>query len=187
MEAKTMKPEEFSLELTRRTIEANRDFIKCGELRTFLDENAELLDGSVHTLGYGIARSIVNSIAGLDQREDLKGYGSAEVVHREYKNVLAQFIGEDTSSVIKLLAQRAAVCWLRVQQAEQECTMVHSRPSIPIHHLEAMDKQLTQAQNRFLRACDALSKMRAMLLATEALKEKTQKPGKPQLALVSGQ
>ena len=182
-----MKPEEFSKELTKRTIEANRDFIKCGELRLFLDDNAELLDGSVHTLGYTIARSIVNSIAGLDQREDLKGYGSAEIVHREYNNVLSQFIGEDTNPVIKLLAQRAAICWLRVQQAEQECTMVHSRPSIPIHQLEAMDKQLTMAQNRFLRACDALAKMRAMLLATEALKERVGKPAKRQLALVSGQ
>jgi hypothetical protein len=188
MEAKThMNLNEFSLELTTRTMEANRDFIKCSELRAFLDENAELLQQSSHTLGYSIARSIVNSIAGLDRREDLSGYGSAEVIHREYKNVLADFIGEDTSPVIKLLAQRAAVCWLRVQQAEQECTAVHSHSSIPIHQLDAVDRQLTRAQGRFLRACDALARMRAMLLATEALREKVGKPARPKLALASNQ
>lgn len=183
-----MNPDEFSTQLIKLTIEANREFIKCRELKAFLDENAELLEGSIHTLGYEIARSLVNSIAGLDQREDLKGYGSAEIVHRDYKNVLAHFIGEDTSPVIKLLAERAAICWLRLQQAERECTMVHSRSSIPIHQLEAVDKQLTMAQNRFLRACDALAKMRAMLLATDILKERAGKPErteKPKLALAS--
>jgi hypothetical protein len=190
MEAQTemkMQPKEFSLELITLTREANNDFIQCKKLRNFLDENAELLDESNHTLSYGIARSIVNSIAGMSLKDDLKGWGSAEIVHRDYKNVLAHFTGDDTSPVIKILATRAAVCWLRVQQAEKECTSVHDKSSIIIDHMHAMNRQLTMAQNRFLRACEALARMRAMLLATEALKEKVGKREKPRLALASGQ
>lgn len=182
-----MEPDEFSLKLTSLTIEANKEFIKCSDLRAFLDEHADLLEKTHHTLAYGIARSIVNNIAGLQFRDDLKGYGSAEIVHREYKNLLANLTGDDENPVIKLLAQRAAICWLHVQQAERFHARIHDQSSIRHQDMELADKHLTMAQNRFLRACDALTRTRAMILATEAMQEKIGKRPKPQLALVSEQ
>ena len=182
-----MEIEEFSLELTRLTADANREFFKCKDLQAFLDEHAELLDKSYHTLAYATARSLANNVSGLHLKDDLRGYGSAAVVYREYQNVLAGLTGDDESPVIRLLAQRAALCWLHVQQAEQFHTMIHDRQSLRHDDVQLADRQLTAAQNRFLKACDALAKMRAMTLATEAMKEKLGKSGRPQLALVSGQ
>jgi len=158
--------EEFSTRLTSLTMEANRDFIKCKDLGAFLDENAELLEQTHQTLTYGIARSIINNMLGLQLREDLKGYGSAEVMHREYKNVLAGLLGDDSKPVIKLLAERAAVCWLRLQAAERYYNRIHEQTSIPIQTLEWANKQLTMGQNRFVQACDALARMRLLREAT---------------------
>lgn len=174
----------FSLTLIRLTIEANNDLMKCDALQSYLDENAHLLERSHHSLAHAISRSICNNMGGAGKRHDLKGLGSPMIVHREYKNVLAGFIGEDEPSMmIRLLAQRAAVCWLRVQEAEMDHTSLHEKSSMPYRELEWAEKQLTMAQNRFLRACDALAKMRAMEAMTEAIKEKQGNRAKPRLAL----
>src|SRR5437016_12599324 len=117
MEAQTMNPtpekesdiEAFSGKLLTLTMEANRELIKCNDLRDYLDANAELLEKTHHTIAYAIARSLVNQVAGLKLREDLRGYGSAEVVHREYKNVLAGLLEDDSNTMIRLLAERAAL------------------------------------------------------------------------------
>lgn len=189
MEAQAMKGTDlnsFSLELVRLTCAANKDFIKCKELQAYLDENAELLEKSHHTLVYGLARSLVNHIAGLDHKDDLTGYGSAEIVHREYKNVLAGLLDGDSNVMIRLLAERAALCWLHVQAAETEHRSVNGRGSVSYRDLEWAEKQLTMAHNRFLRACAALNKARAMIAATEMMNERRGRPAKPQLKLAAG-
>jgi hypothetical protein len=187
MEAQTLMESDiktFSLNLIRLTIEANNDLMKCDALQAYLDENAHLLERTHHSLAHGISRSICNNMGGAGKRHDLKGLGSPIIVHREYKNVLAGFIGEDEPSMmIRLLAQRAALCWLRVQEAEMDHTSLHEKTSMPYRELEWAEKQLTMAQNRFLRACDALAKMRAMEAMTEAIKEKQGNRAKPRLAL----
>lgn len=176
----------FSVELMRLTTEANNDFLKCDALRAYLDENAELLDQSAHTLAYAIARNVINGMGGIwkpGHLEKLKGLGTPEILHREYKNVLAGLMGDDPTQMVKLLAHRAALCWLRVQEAEKDHTDLHERTSAPFRELEWTEKQLTMAQNRFLKACDALAKMRAMEAMTEAIKEKQGSRAKPRLAL----
>ncbi|MFP5260810.1 MAG: hypothetical protein ACLGJB_02755 [Blastocatellia bacterium] len=174
----------FSRTLIGLTIEANNDLMKCDALQAYLDENAHLLERTHHSLEHGISRSICNNMGGAGKRDDLKGLGSPMIVHREYKNVLAGFIGEDEPSMmIRLLAQRAAVCWLRVQEAEMDHTRLHERTSMPYREMEWAEKQLTMSQNRFLKACDALAKMRAMEAMTEAIKEKQGSRAKPRLAL----
>jgi hypothetical protein len=188
MEAQAMKETDvdtFSLTLTRLTCEANKDFIMCKELQAYLDENADLLEKTSHTLVYAIARTLVNQVAGVNWREDLRGYGSAEVVHREYKNILAGLLGDDSNMMIRLLAERAALCWLHVQAAEKHHNELNGRASIQYRHLEFAEKRLTAAQNRFLRACTALAKARAMITATEIMRER--QPAKPRLALVARQ
>jgi hypothetical protein len=122
MEAQKMNPtpeketdiEAFSLKLTTLTIAANREFMKCNELRDYLDANAELLEKTSNTRAHVVAQSLCNLIAGAGLTEGLRGFGSAAIIYREYKNVLAGLLEGDSSFMIRLLAERAAVCWLHV-------------------------------------------------------------------------
>ena len=176
----------FSVELMRLTTEANNDFLKLDALHAYLDDNAELLDQSAHTLAYGIARNVINCMGGIwkpGRLEKLKGFGTPEILHREYKNILAGLMGDDPTPMVKLLAHRAALCWLRLQEAESDNTRLHQKSSIPFRELEWAEKQMTMTQNRFLKACDALARMRAMEAMTEAIKEKQGNRAKPRLAL----
>src|SRR5262245_38821599 len=103
MEAQAMNPEKetdieaFSLKLSKLTGEANREFIKCNELQNYLDANAELLEKTYYTRAHAVARSLCNLIAGAGLTESLHGFGSAEIIHREYKNVLAGLLEGDSN------------------------------------------------------------------------------------------
>lgn len=179
--------ESFRKKLWDLLTEANRDLIKCNELRDYLDENAELLQQTCHTVAYKIERELVNRVAGMNDGLELKGWGRGEMIHREYKNVLAGLLEDDSNFMIRLLAERAALCWLHIQAAESDRNQLRYCTGVQHYHIERAEKQITMAQNRFLRACAALTKARAMILATEAMQEKIGKRPKPQLALVSGQ
>jgi hypothetical protein len=189
MEAQAMKEPDadaFGLKLIKLASEANREFIKIKDLQAFLDENAEWLDKTCHTMTYNVTRSLVNHIAGLDHKDDLTGYGSAEILHRDYKNILAGLLDGDSNFMIRLLAERAALCWLHVQSAEYDRKRLNHCTGVQHYHIERAEKQITIAQNRFLRACAALTKARVMIVATELMEERKGKPT-PRLALVAGQ
>lgn len=179
----------FSSELMRLTAAANRDFMKLGELKAYLDANADLLNETSHTLAYGLARSLVNTISGLDAHDALKGFGSAEIVHREYKNVLEWLIEGESNTIIRLLAERAAMCWLHAQAAESHHALMRLSEARHQHdarlRMALAERRLTAAHNRFLRACAALTKMRAMIAATELMNERRGGQAKPRLALVA--
>ena len=49
--------EAFSSKLLTLTMEANRELIKCNDLRDYLDANAELLEKTYHTRAYAVART----------------------------------------------------------------------------------------------------------------------------------
>lgn len=178
--------EAFSSKLMKLTGEANREFIKIRDLDAFLDENAEWLEHTCHTTAHDASRALVNHMAGLDHKSDLTGYGSAEIIHREYKNVLARLLEDDSNFMIRLLAQRAALCWLHLQSAEHDRNRLYHCTNVQEHHIEHTEKQITAAQNRFLRACAALAKTRVMIAATEMMNERRGKPTKTRLALVAG-
>jgi hypothetical protein len=51
------------------------------------------------------------------------------------------------------------MCFLRAYLAEMRMTV---EKNIPLNQYEYLDRELTRAHNRFLRAVDALAKVRAM-------------------------
>lgn len=183
---KEVSAEAFSSKLMKLTAEANKEFVKVNEVSAFLDENAEWLEHTCHTMVHGFARGLVNHIAGITDDFDLKGYGSAEIVHREYKNVLAGLLEDDSNFMIRLLAQRAALCWLHLQSAEYDRHRLNRCTGVRDYHIDHAEKQITMAQGRFLRACAALNKARAMVAAIEVINERRDRSAKPRLALVAG-
>jgi hypothetical protein len=189
VEAQTMKEvsaEAFSSKLMKLTAEANKEFMKVGDVEAYLDENAEWLDKTMHTMIHGFARGLVNHIAGIQEVYDLKGFSSAAIIHQEYKNVLAGLLEDDSNFMIRLLAQRAALCWLHLQSAEYDRHRLNRCTGVRDYHINHAEKRITMAQGRFLRACAALNKARAMVAAIEVINERRGKTAKPRLALVAG-
>lgn len=69
--------------------------------------------------------------------------------------------GENPSEVESLLAQHAALCWLRLAEVE----LLHTAKLAPSHTLTLgayYDKRLSMAQRRFTRACETLERVRMM-------------------------
>jgi hypothetical protein len=72
-----------------------------------------------------------------------------------------ELAGENPSKVESLLAQHAALCWLRLAEVE----VMYSAKLGDSHTLTLgayYDKRLTMAQRRFTRACETLERVRMM-------------------------
>jgi hypothetical protein len=71
------------------------------------------------------------------------------------------FAGENPSYAESMLAQHAALCWLRLAEAEILHTSKLSAPhalSVGVYY----EKRLTMAQRRFTKACETLERVRMM-------------------------
>lgn len=103
-----------------------------------------------------------NNFAGLSP-------GAREAWRARLDAVRGDLKGEGASTAESLLAQHAALCWLRLAEAEIEFsahTSVQHTLTVGIYY----EKRLTLAQRRFTRAVEALARTRALLARAEAAK-----------------
>jgi hypothetical protein len=130
---------------------ANIDPKTLPALQQFMDEHDEIFD-STNLLLTTARNSLINKVAG-------SGEGSRALYMRETDALIDKLTRPDDSPLLQLLIDRVVMCFLRACLAEMRMTVAKN---IPLSQYEYLDRELTRAHNRFLRAVDALAKVRAM-------------------------
>jgi hypothetical protein len=85
-----------------------------------------------------------------------------EAVARKLKQVLADLTGPDPTPGERLLAERAAVCWLATWEADLACQNLN--PSTGAKVAGFIERRHDRAQRRFLAAVKALAVFRRLAL-----------------------
>lgn len=100
----------------------------------------------------GKPSSLEFACAGIDDRKKNLGYGEAGELER-------------------MLIDRMVMCWLRLLLAESHCLEI-GRKITDLKNCEFVERTLTRANSRFVKAVDALDRYRLMTQATRYAKAK---------------
>jgi hypothetical protein len=87
---------------------------------------------------------------------------------RELDELKKNLTQPDDSPLAQLLIDRLCTCFFRTCLAE----LLMSSSEVSYKQSECLDRELTRAHNRFLRACDALARFRLMDQGTRVIKAK---------------
>ena len=153
---------------------------EINELRQFLDDNPDI---------WKRFTSYSGAVKVALQRKVSGEHGYREILDREYIERRNSLGWAEASRLERLLIERIMLFWLRLLWVENY-NASFMRPEVSMRESEYADRLLGRAHGRYVKACESLAKMRAMLLATDVLREKVSKPEgaeKPKLALASGQ
>jgi len=69
-----------------------------------------------------------------------------------------------SSAAEKVLAERAALCWLHVEILESEVASLYHRPNVDDRRAEILERRLGRAQNRLIHAMTAIARIRRLNL-----------------------
>jgi hypothetical protein len=110
-----------------------------------------------------LAARVRDSIIGMQCGESHLGI---EATKRKVAEMRDQLGWKDSSRLEKIIIEQVCMNWLRLNHLE----LVHEQKTRESHTLAAgehWDKLLTQAQKRYLRACESLAKVRKLLAEAE--------------------
>jgi hypothetical protein len=153
---------------------------EINELRQFLDDNPDIWKRFTSYSG-AVKIALQSKVSGE--------HGNREILDREYIERRNNLGWAEATTLERLLIERIMLCWLRLLWVENY-NASFMRPEVSMRESEYADRLLDRAHSRYVKACESLAKMRAMLLAADLLREKSGKPEgaeKPKLALASGQ
>lgn len=126
-------------------------------LRSILDHNSAL----VRALP-GISQQLRKRI--IDSLVSQEGTGLLLLKQAEDQ---ARELGRDHSSALeKLLIDVVITTWLQWQAAEWRHQNTVEQNALSLTQMEYWDRRLVVAQNRYLRACESLSRVRRLLVKT---------------------
>jgi hypothetical protein len=155
----------FSVEtLSRLCVAANGNKKKVSELRAYMTEHADSLS-KIHLTDYFVRNALIGKLA--------EGDGTSTLFHQECVNMKKSLKREDDSEVERLLIERIALCWLRLQAAENYATLLMNQ-ACSLSQAEHASKEITRAQARLTRACESLERVRAMRAATDAIRARAE-------------
>jgi hypothetical protein len=83
-------------------------------------------------------------------------------VKAEVAEVRAELAGPDPTPIERLLADRAAACYLDLQLCEVRCHIARQKGNDALR--DTLDKRLTRSHNRYLSALTALARVRRLKL-----------------------
>jgi hypothetical protein len=144
-------------------------------LRAMLDQQPDLWRVA-GDLSRAAALDIVNQLrAGPVVSESLKrGWGA-----------LQDELGYASASPLeRLMIEQIALCWLDLHIVQLEYTRAQTQP-MPTSDADHWDRRLSAAQQRYLRACDALARIRKLDRTTPALQVNIAAAGSQQVNLLS--
>jgi hypothetical protein len=108
-----------------------------------------------------------------------------EATKRKVAEMRDQLGWKDSSRLEKIIIEQVCMNWLRLNHLE----LVHEQKTRESHTLpvgQHWDKLLTQAQKRYLRACESLAKVRKLLAEAE-LREQQARNKRSKSAAVANQ
>ena len=141
---------------------ANQDPTVLPKLREFIAEHGEVFEMSNVLLGTA-RNSLIRTLAAHKP-------GSTELYMHEVDALKDKLTQDDDSPLVQLLIDRVVMCFLRNCMAELMFTLSIDKGNLSYKNSEYLDKELTRANARFLRACDALARVRVMTEAHRAIK-----------------
>jgi len=98
--------------------------------------------------------------------ERLSSHRSAQIAIGKRAEAVRNGLGyEGAAQLEQLLIDHAVLCWLRLQEVESSYSLAMER-SITLTQADYWDRHLAAAQRRYLRACEALARVRRLLHPT---------------------
>jgi hypothetical protein len=96
---------------------------------------------------------------------------ASELLIAEFEQIKEQLgISRAVSGMEKMLIEQAALCWVNLHQVQRMFNNYFYNSHAPEIQV-SIDRALTQAQKRFNRACETLTKVRKMARLTPAILE----------------
>lgn len=142
---------------------ANADPKKLPALREYMAEHDEIFEST--NLLLGTARnSLMRKLAG--------GEGSQALYRREVEALKAKLTEPDDPPLVQLVVERAVMCFLRTLMAEMVMTAGEGR--VTYQQSEYLDKELTRAHSRFLKAVEAVERVRLLSQGTRIARAKAE-------------
>lgn len=149
------------MELAALTLAANQDPKKIPELRKFMAEHENMFEEASFLLTMP-SKTLISKLSGK------KAEGTRTLYIREVDKLKEKLTEPGDSPLAQLLIERIAACFLRICLAE----LLMSSNEVSYKQSEYLDRELTSAHNRFLRACDALARFRLMAQGARVIKAK---------------
>lgn len=91
------------------------------------------------------------------------GAGSRAVIEAKANSLAKRLRAEGSSPLEELLIDQVVIAWLRWQHAELAYHATFAGQSVPLAKASYMEKHLTTAQGRHLRAIESLARVRRLL------------------------
>jgi hypothetical protein len=123
-------------------------------VKAAFDANPRLIELCGGDLANKVVAALIDLVAGSNLFD-------REAVHRKLEEVCKDLAGPDPSPLEKLLASRAAVCWLAVHEAELQC-LEQERGEFLIKPAEFFERRAARANRKFLLACRELAVARRL-------------------------
>ena len=158
--AKDQKTQAFILELAALAAAANFNQKKVPELREFIAKHEDLFASANFLLNMP-HNTLIMKLSGSKE-------GTRAIYLREVEALKQNLSSPDDTPLESLMIDRIVACYLRVSLAE----LLLSFDNISYVQSAFLDKELTRANARFLRACDSLARVRVLIEAHRAIKAK---------------
>lgn len=108
------------------------------------------------------------------------GHGMRECWRQRLQSMRADLGYAESPALERLLIQQVTLCWLNLNLIEYRLTNVMNQ-SVSLSCGLFWEKRLTSAQNRFIRACGALARVRKLSRNTPILQVNIATEGAPQV------
>lgn len=122
-------------------------------LRASFDEAPEIWRKIFDVTDTAIDRVVKTIVSGTIGQELLK---------RQVRDLRAEMGAGETSAMERTLINHIALCWLRVQSTELAYARVMEGKELSIRQADHWDRRLGAAQQRYLRACESLARVRRL-------------------------
>ena len=160
---KVRPPEDTSkelLDLIGRCYQEKPDKADLRELRKYLKENP-FLHRAIFDLGKAAQDNLMEKMVSGE---------AAHIAMGAQIELIRQDMGyADSPMLEKLMIDNIAMCWLRYNWVELQLAGFMGMAEVRFSEIQHWDKRLSTAQQRYLRACETLARVRKITRKTPAL------------------
>lgn len=134
------------------TFKADDDPKALRELEKFLAEHPDV-DKEWRLLANTVFRSLLIALAP-------NSAGKRAVYWREYRRMRERLGWDEAAEIERMMIEHILLCWLRFVYAE--LLVSTNAGKLQTDDANKLDQQVTRAHNRYIRACESLSRMRLL-------------------------
>jgi hypothetical protein len=152
MAAKAPEKVSNDIRLVALTFKADDDPKALNELHQFLKENPDI-DKDWHMCANAVRRALLMAMTP-------NAPGRRAMYDREYRRIRERLGWEDAGELERMMIEHILLCWFRFLYAE--LLVSTNSGKLDVDAANKLDQQVTRAHNRYIRACESLSRMRLL-------------------------